>query len=155
VRPLTVIPALRFPDTSTGVSTHYYFHVPIPPVTDSVYPVDPSSDPNNSRVNSLVAHSDPMSVPFPLHAAAPVSMRVAVVRNSVWPVQSVRATYSATSSTTEAIAFAPRLQESPQIVFHPNAAGAMQRRLIAVQRAFPQLRACEAISVVDSLMQAF
>lgn len=127
VRPATVIPSLRFPDTSTGLSTHYYFHAPTPPHS-------PTSSINNSTT-------------------APVSLDVAVVRNSVWPVQSVRAKYSAKTSSTRVIAFAPRLQKSPQIVLHPNSMSAMQRRLTAVQRAFPQLRACQAASEIDSIAQ--
>ena len=128
VRPATVIPSLRFSDKSTGLSTHYYFHAPTPPP-------------------SPTSHSDSSTVR--------VSLNVAVVRNSTWPVQSVRAKYSTTTSSTRAIAFAPRLQESPQIVLHPNSISAMQRRLTAVQRVFPQLRAREATSVVDSIARLF
>ena len=129
VRPATVIPSLRLPDTSTGLSTHYYFHAPTPPHFSA----------------SENYHS----------TGVPVSLHVAVVRNSVWPVQSVQAKYSATTSSVRAIAFAPRLQESPQIVVHPHSMGAMQRRLTAVRRVFPQLRACEAASVIDSIARLF
>ena len=128
VRPATLIPSLRFPDTSTGLSTHYYFHAPAPPL-------------------SPPSHHDTPTVP--------VSLNVAVVRNSVWPVQSVRTKYSARTSTTRAIAFAPRLQESPQIVVHPNSMEAMQRRLTSVRRVFPHLRATEAASVIDSIAALF
>jgi hypothetical protein len=129
VRPATVIPSLRFPDTFTGLSTHYYFHAPTPPHS-------PTSSINNSTTAS-------------------VSLDVAVVRNSVWPVQSVRAKYSAKTSSTRAIAFAPRLQESSQIVLHPNSLSAMQRRLTVFQSAFPQLRANQARSLIDSIAQQF
>ena len=129
VRPATAIPSLHLPDTSTGLSTHYYFHAPTPP---------------HSR-ESNGHHS----------TAVPVSLHVAVVRNSVWPVQSVLAKYRVTTSSTRAIAFAPRLRESPQIVVHPHSMSAMQRRLTAIQRVFPQLRAREAASVIDSIARLF
>lgn len=156
VRPVTVLPSLRFHGTSTNLSTHYYFHVPTTPLTNSL----PNSVTNSSPI-ALAGDSlarlpeDDNFASASTPSAVPVLLNVAVVRNSMWPVQSVSATYSAVTSTTRTIAFAPRLQVSPQIVQHPNSMSAMQKRLAAFHRVFPHLRAQEANSVINSIEQQF
>ena len=146
VRQPTVIPSIRF-DEPTSLSTHYYFHAPTLPVLHQ-------PDGGGTSQSDQVSDSRP-TLPAAPHQPVSVPMHVGLVRNSVWPLQIVRATYSENVSTTKTIAFAPRLQESPQIVVHPNSLSAMRRRLTVFQSAFPQLRANQARSLIDSIAQQF
>jgi hypothetical protein len=165
-------PSITLP-SSIALNTHYSWSClslpdvssPSSPASDS--PSSPASDslsssprpspslPSSSPSPSTAAPMEQITTEELSHAIAQlpsplsVTLSATVLPDSlVWPEQPVSAVFQSELCTDKKyIAFAPRLQAMPDVVSHPHAHSAMNKRLQSAHNALSCMKAVQACSM--------